>query len=65
MKLITHEFVQLMKAYPLRSQEREKDPMVVAKFFNPCGSGTWLVTEYDPSDKLAFGYVMGLGEDKC
>ena len=64
MKLITKEFVEQMKAHPLYSQENEKDPMVVAKFFNPCGSGTWLVTEYDPSDKLAFGYVMGLGEDE-
>lgn len=64
MKLITKEFVELMKERPLYSQENEKDPLVVAKFFNPCGSGTWLVTEYDPTDKIAFGYVMGLGDDE-
>jgi hypothetical protein len=38
-------------------QEDEKDPLVIAKFFNPCGAGTWYATEYDPERKIFFGYV--------
>ncbi|MBT4637533.1 MAG: DUF2958 domain-containing protein [Deltaproteobacteria bacterium] len=64
MKLITPEFEEMFKDYPLYSQEKEKDPLVVAKFFDPCGSATWFITEYDPEQKLAFGYVCGLQEDE-
>jgi len=64
MKLITPEFEELMKDYPLYSQEKEDDPLVVSKFFNPVGAGTWYLTEYNPEDHLAFGYVTGLGEDE-
>ena len=38
MKLITEEFEELFIDYPLYSQEKEKDPLVVAKLFDPCGS---------------------------
>jgi hypothetical protein len=64
MKLITEAFESLMADYPLYSQEDPDDPLVVAKFFNPVGSGTWLITEYCPKQRLAFGYVMGLGNDE-
>jgi hypothetical protein len=39
------------------SQEGVKDPVVVAKFFNPTGAGTWYATEYDPEGRLFFGYA--------
>jgi hypothetical protein len=39
------------------SQEKVKDPLVVAKFFNPTGAGTWYATEYDPEGRLFFGYA--------
>jgi hypothetical protein len=64
MKLITEEFEELFKDYPLYSQEHEDDQLVVAKFFDPCGSATWWITEYDPEQKLGFGYVTGLVEDE-
>ncbi len=41
------------------------DPIVVAHFFNPCGSGDWYVTAYHPEDRLIFGWaeiVPGMGE---
>ena len=38
-------------------QEGDKDPVVVAKYFNPVGAGTWWATEYDPEEKMFFGYV--------
>lgn len=44
------------------SQESNKDPVVVAKFFNPAGAGTWYATEYDPRSRIFFGYVSIFGD---
>jgi hypothetical protein len=44
------------------SQEAERDPMVIAKFFNPAGSGTWYATEYDQTSKIFFGFVSLFGD---
>ena len=44
------------------SQEEEKDPLVIAKFFNPTGAGTWYATEYDPESRTFFGYVSIFGD---
>lgn len=46
------------------SQGHLDDPLIIAKFFNPCGRGTWYATEYNPEDKIFFGYVTGLGFDE-
>ena len=64
MKLITEEFEELFKDYPLYSQEQEKDPLVVCKLFDPCGSATWYLLEYDPEEKIAFSYVTGMTADE-
>ena len=64
MKLITEEFETLFKDYPLYSQEHEKDPLVIAKLFDPTGSASWFLLEYDPVEKLAFGYVTGMTADE-
>ena len=65
MKLITEEFEALFADYPLYSQEHEEDPLVIAKLFDPCGSATWYLLEYDPIEKIAFSYVTGLIQDLC
>lgn len=44
------------------SQEYVKDPIVVAKFFNPAGCGTWFATEYEQSTRTFFGYVSIFGD---
>ena len=44
------------------SQEKTKDPFVIAKFFNPTGAGTWYATEYDPIEKIFFGFVSIFGD---
>ena len=64
MKLITEEFETLFKNYPLYSQEKESDPLVICKLFDPCGSATWFLTEYDVKEKIAFSYVTGLAADE-
>lgn len=58
MKLITKELEQ--RFADIGNQDQEPDPIVVAKFFDPSGSATWFVTEYDPETQIAHGYVKGL-----
>lgn len=60
MKLITKELEQRFKT--VGSQSEEKDPLVIAKFFNPAGSGTWYATEYLPEEGVFFGYVSIFGD---
>ena len=55
MKLLTKEIIARFKE--VGSQENDKDPIVIAKFFNPAGQGTWWATEYDPIDKIFYGYA--------
>jgi len=42
-------------------QEQVEDPIIVAKFFNPTGAGTWYAAEYDPKTRIFFGYVSIFG----
>ncbi len=71
MPLLTREVRQRIP--PLYSQENEKDPMVICKFFDPASSWTWYVIEgswvdengYCDTDKvkvdfLFFGLVIGV-----
>jgi hypothetical protein len=44
------------------SQEEAADPLIIAKFFNPCGAGTWYATEYDQKRRVFFGYVSIFGD---
>lgn len=55
MKLVTKELEDQFKK--VGSQEAESDPLTVAHFFNPMGGGDWYATEYDPKEKMFFGYV--------
>ena len=60
----------------LYSQEQERDPLVVAKYFDPVGSWTWYATEGSPVDEdgyydtnqpkvdyLFFGLVVGFEKE--
>ena len=55
MKLLTKALEKRFSE--IGSQENEKNPIVVVKFFNPAGRGTWYATEYNPETKTFFGYV--------
>jgi hypothetical protein len=59
MKLMTKEIEAKLPA--LYSQEKVKDPMVVAKFFDPAGSWTWYVIEgsKEGDDTIFYGLVKG------
>lgn len=60
MKLLTKEL--LKRFTEVGSQETVADPIVIAKFFNPTGAGTWYATEYDPDTEMFFGYVSIFGD---
>ncbi len=60
MKLLTQELLEHFKK--VGRQDEEKDPLVIAKFFNPTGAGTWYATEYDPEAKIFFGYGSIFGD---
>jgi hypothetical protein len=60
MKLLTKKLEK--RFAQIGSQESVKDPVIVAKFFNPAGAGTWYATEYDSKDKMFFGYVSIFGD---
>ena len=62
MKLLTKTIEARFKK--VGSQEGNKDPLVIAKFFNPVGRGYWFATEYDPENKIFYGYVSIFG-DEC
>ena len=60
MKLLTKELEKRFKK--VGCQEGAKDPIVIAKFFNPTGAGTWWATEYNPEEKIFFGYASIFGD---
>lgn len=60
MLLMTKELEKTFEKYPLYSQEdKGMKSEVVMKYFNPCGAGTWLITEgekQEDGDWLFYGY---------
>jgi len=60
MELLTKELLKRFKE--VGSQENDKDPIVIAKFFDPTGAGTWYATEYNEEDKCFFGYASIFGD---
>ena len=60
MLLMTKELEKTFEKYPLYSQDGKMlEADVVVKYFNPCGAGTWLITEGEKQadgDWMFFGY---------
>ena len=60
MLLMTKELEKAFENYPLYSQDgKGVEAEVVVKYFNPCGAGTWLITEGEKQsdgDWMFFGY---------
>ena len=61
MKLLTK--AQIKKLPKLYSQENEKDPICLVKFFTPWTFWSWYVIEYCPERNLCFGYVEGFEDE--
>jgi len=62
MKLITKELEARFKEVGSQEDKPLKEQIVIAKFFNPQGRGTWYLTEYDPETQIAFGFVSIFGD---
>ena len=60
MKLMTKELEE--RFAKVGSQQEVDDPIVIVKFFNPTGAGNWFATEYDPIEKIFYGYVSIFGD---
>lgn len=60
MMLMTKELEKKFEMYPIGSQdEKGFEADVVVKYFNPCGAGTWIITEgeqQENGDWLLYGY---------
>lgn len=62
MKLLTNDLKKkLPKLYATEDVPLEEKEVIV-KFFSPVGSATWYAIEFDPEEKLFFGYVSIWGD---
>jgi hypothetical protein len=62
MKLMTEEIAAVLP--PLGSQDGlGYDAVAQVKLFTPDANWTWLVTEYDPDQRLFFGLVLGMEQE--
>jgi hypothetical protein len=64
-KLAQFKAALAMRGTPaLCAQDGKADDAIVhVKLFDPCGSATWYLTEWDGQDEV-FGFVTGLGTDE-
>jgi hypothetical protein len=64
-KLAQFRAAMILRGTPaLYSQDGRGDGAIVCvKFFDPCGSASWFVMEWDGQEE-AFGYVTGLGHNE-
>ncbi len=60
MKLLTAELLD--RFAKVGSQADVRDPIIIAHYFNPVGSGDWYASEFDPEDKIFYGYTSIFGD---
>ena len=63
MELLNKEILQAFEKQGDTSQKSAEDIKVIVKFFNPTGGGRWYAAEYDPVDRIFFGYA-NLGDSE-
>lgn len=57
MKLLTTEILNKFREQGDTSYKSAHETLVIVKYFNPCGAGTWYAVEYDPENRIFFGYA--------
>lgn len=63
-ELLPEELAASLPALYKTEDVPEGEKLARVKFFTPMSGWTWYGIEYDPADKLFFGYVVsGLGAD--
>jgi len=57
MKLLTKELInQFPRLYETESKPKNQ-VRIIAKFFHPLSAARWYATEYDPEERIFFGFV--------
>ena len=64
MKLMTKAIEKKIPALYASEGISEPNKRAFVKFFNPMGSATWYGVEYDPDERIFFGYVAGCVENE-
>lgn len=59
MELMTKELEELFPKLYATEDKKPNEVKIIAKFFDPTSQWTWYATEYDPKEKIFFGYVRG------
>jgi hypothetical protein len=62
MKLMTKALEERFAEVGNQENVPFKEKVVIAKYFNPCGAGTWFATEYEPETRTFFGYASIFGD---
>lgn len=61
MKLMPKSVAKALEKHPLYSTINGSDAEVIVRYFNPCGTGTWLITEgslQENGDWLLYGCAL-------
>jgi len=57
MKLLTKAILKAFEKQGDTSEKEPKDIKIICKFFNPAGAGMWYMYEYNPEDKIFWGFA--------
>jgi len=63
MELLTKEILKKLPPIYANCEKENNQIKVIVKFFLPGSSASWYATEYDPVEKLFFGFA-NLGDDE-
>ena len=59
MRLLPQAIVATLPALYITEETPVGEKVLLVKFFDPYTQWTWYACEYDPKERLFFGYVLG------
>lgn len=59
MQLLPQEIADTLPSLYATEETPVEQKTLYVRFFDPFTSWTWFVCEYDPKDRIFFGYVVG------
>jgi len=62
-KLPAYRYIRESDKMPPLAQGDDGDGIARVKLFDPTGSWTWYLSEYDPESRTAFGRVFGQDDE--
>jgi len=63
MMLLTKAIEKQLPALYSTEKVEMADKVAVCKFFHPMSNMTWYAIEYDPTDRIFFGWVVGIEKE--